>query len=169
MSNSWKGLRIAGTVVAAFVACTPTAADRATTADTGRVPVIDSGFAAVAESAWVDVSGVTMIGFYPIATNEQLEKDQDLAAALDDFAYHIGTAMDSLIAAGATVHYRGGDTLWLRSGPRRWRFSRNADSSDIGYFFTDTTARSVALYGVRGFTELTAYVHEFRRTGRITP
>ena len=72
MSNSWKGLRIAGTVVAAFVACTPTAADRAPTADTGRVPVIDSGFAAVAESAWVDVSGVTMIGFYPIATNEQL-------------------------------------------------------------------------------------------------
>jgi hypothetical protein len=112
---------------------------------------------------------VTLVGFYPIRTNEQLEKDPDLASVLDDFAYYIGNAMDSLIAAGATVHYRGGDTLWFRSGPRRWRFTRNADSSDVGYVFADTARRAVAHYGVLGSTELVASVREFRQTGHIKP
>ena len=127
----------------------------------------DSGFATVADSEWVNITGVEMVGFYPVRTNEQLEKDEGLASALDNFAYHIGTAMDSLISAGATVHYRGGDTLWLRSPTRRLRFVRNADSSDIGYFFADTAGRSATVYGVKGFTELIGYVHEFRRTGQI--
>src|SRR5688500_5673920 len=61
---------------------------------------VDSGFTSVADSTWVAVNSPTLIGFYPIRTNEQLERDTDLATALDDFAYHIGTAMDSLYAAG---------------------------------------------------------------------
>ena len=134
-----------------------------------NAPFVDSGFAAVADSAWVDVNGPTLVGFYPIRTNEQLEKDESLATALDDFAYHIGTAMDSLYAQGFTVHYRGGDTLWLRTTSKRWRFLRDADSADVGYVMTDTARTVATLYGVRGYVDLIAYAHEFRSTGRLRP
>jgi hypothetical protein len=129
---------------------------------------IDSGFAAVPDSAWVEVKGPTLVGFYPIRTNEQLERDEGLATALDDFAYHIGTAMDSLYAAGFTVHYRGGDTLWLRTTAARWRFIRQADSSDVGYVMTDSARRMVIIYGVRGYVDLIEFAREFKRTGAET-
>ena len=143
---------------------TPDVVDSATTPSS-----VDSGFAAVADSAWVDVHGLTLVGFYPIRTNEQLEKDEDLATALGDLSYHIGTAMDSLYAQGFTVHYRGGDTLWLRTPSRRWRFVRNADSADVGYVWSDTARNMAILYGVRGYVDLIEYAREFRSTGRLRP
>jgi hypothetical protein len=137
--------------------------------DTTVAPSIDSGFAAVADSEWVDVKGPTLVGFYPVRTNEQLEKDEGLATALDDFAYHIGTAMDSLYAQGFTVHYRGGDTLWLRTPSKRWRFVRTIDSADVGYVLSDTASNLAVLYGVRGYVDLIEYAHEFRSTGKLRP
>src|SRR5687768_1535303 len=111
--------------------------------DSARVVVssrpIDTAFATAPDSAWVNVDGLTLIGFYPIKTNEQLALDPDLATVLDDFAYHIGSAMDSLDANDVTVHYRGGDTLWLRTPKDRWQVVRAPDSSDVGYVLTDTT------------------------------
>lgn len=123
---------------------------------------VDSGFPGVPDSAWVTVTGATLVGFYPIASNDQLERDRDLATVLDDFAYHIGTAMDSLLANGYTVHYRGGDTIWLRSGARQWRFVRNADSADVGYLFTEPGQQQVVEYGVRSYLDLIEDGHEFR-------
>jgi hypothetical protein len=137
--------------------------------DAGAPAAVDSGFASAPDSAWVDVNGLTLIGFYPIASNERLERDADLATVLDDFAYHIGTAMDSLVAAGATVQYRGGDTLWMRSPGRRSRFVRPADSADVGYVLTDTAGNLAILYGVRTYVDLIEYVHEFKSTGRVRP
>ena len=121
------------------------------------------------DSAWVHVNGLTLIGFYPITTNEKLALDPDLATALDDFSYHIGTAMDSLEANDVVVHYRGGDTLWLRSTTGPWQVVRAADSSDVGYVLSDTTRNTAIIYGVRTYVDLIEYVHEFRRTGRIRP
>ena len=141
-----------------------------TTADTPAiVPVIDSGFAAVSDSEWVDIKGPTLIGFYPIRTNEQLEKDEGLAMALDNLSYYIGTAMDSLYAQGYTVHYRGGDTLWLRTPSKRWRFVRDTDSTEVGYVWSDTARNMVILYGVRGDVDLLEYAREFRNTGTLRP
>lgn len=133
---------------------------------TQPAPASDA-LAIVPDSAWIDVTGPTLIGFYPVVSNEQLEKDEGLATALDDFAFHLGTAQDSLQAAGFTVHFRGGDTLWLRTGANRARVVRAADSSEVGYLFADTLMRRVFVYGVRGGAELVAYAHEFRRTGTL--
>ena len=132
-------------------------------------PSVDSAFASVSDSVWVDVKGPTLVGFYPVRTNEQLERDSGLATALDDFSYHIGTALDSLQAAGFTVHYRGGDTLWLRSGASRWRFVRSADSADVGYAMADPARNMSVMYGVRTYVDLIEYAHEFKRTGRVRP
>ncbi len=146
------------------LACEP---DTAPGASDSRA-VVDSGFAAVADSAWVDVSGLTLVGFYPVKTNEQLQLDADLATTLDDFAFHLGSAMDSLVAAGVTVHYRGGDTVWFRTPLRRWRFARSPDSADVGYVLADTLLQPVVIHGVRTYVDLIEYVREFRRTGRVT-
>jgi len=140
--------------------------------DSATVPpttAIDSGFASVADSAWVDVSGPTLVGFFPIRSNDQLERDPDLATALDDFAYYIGTAMDSLYAAGFTVHYRGGDTLWLRNAASRWRFVRPPDSGDVGYVLTDSLRNMAVIYGVRTWVDLIESSKEFKRTGQVRP
>lgn len=127
----------------------------------------DSGFAAVPESAWVAVNGPTIIAFHPLASNAQLDADPDLATVLDDFAFHIGSAMDSLMAAGFTVRYYAGDSIWVRAGANRWRFTRPADSADVGYLFTDPEQRSAVIYGVRTDSELITYSQEFKRTGKV--
>jgi hypothetical protein len=129
----------------------------------------DSGFAAVPDSSWVPVTGPTLIGFYPVVSNEQISSDPGLAAALDDFSYHFGTAIDSLEAAGFATAMRGGDTLWLRSGKARWRVLRAVDSATIGYVFADPLGRRAVIYGVRSYLDLVEYAHEFRRIGAITP
>jgi hypothetical protein len=111
----------------------------------------------------VEVRGPTLVAFHPVTSNEALEADTALAIALDDLAYHIGTAMDSLVAAGFRVHYSSGDTVWMRAGRVRSRFVRSPDSATVGYVFTDTTGRRAVIYGVRTYVDLVTYAHEFRR------
>lgn len=107
-------------------------------------------FAGTPDSAWVTVDGPTLIAFHPVVSNDSLEADPGLATAFDDLSYHIGTAMDSLIAAGFTVHYSGGDTLWVRTGSDRSRILRARDSATVGYLFADARGRRVMIYGVLG-------------------
>jgi hypothetical protein len=140
-----------------------------TTSDAPADRASDPTFMAVPDSEWVDVSGPTLIAFYPIVSDDEIERDADLATVLDDFSYHIGTAMDSLDAAGFKVHYRGGDTIWTRSGSKRSRLLRPADSASIGYVWTDTLGHQSIIYGVRTYIDLIEYAHEFRRTGRLAP
>ena len=128
---------------------------------------MDPDFAMLADSAWIDVTGPTLIAFHPTTSNELLEKDQDLASALDDLSYHVGVAMDSLYAQGYAVHYRNVDSVFLRSGAERWSFTPPADSGKVGYVFTDTTGRVAALYRARILVDLVAVAREFRSTGQI--
>lgn len=150
-------------------ACEPAVPGAATPEPAAVAVTIDSGFTTVAESAWVAVDGPTLVGFYPVVSNERLEADEGLSTALDDFSYHIGTAMDSLMAAGFTVQYRGGDTVWLRARNKRTRVVRATDSATVGYVFADALGRRAVIYGVRGYTDLVEYAHEFKRTGTLRP
>lgn len=157
-----------GGLCAGTLACAGTESASEDTGVPSAASTVDS-FSHVADSAWVNVTGPSLVGFYPIRSNEQLERDEGLATALDDFAYHIGSAMDSLIAEGMTVQYRGGDTVWLRTTSLRWRFARAADSADIGYIFTDTAGRLAVIYGVRTSPDLIDYTREFKTTGAVRP
>ena len=127
----------------------------------------DTTLDAVADSVSITVTGVTIVGFYPIRSNDELEADENLATVLDDFSYHLGAASDSLHAAGVTIHLQGGDTVWLRSGARRWRFTRPPDSADVGYLLVDPAGRQAEMYGVRTYLDLFAAADEFRRTGTV--
>jgi hypothetical protein len=164
-----RPIDVIGLLLLTTIACGREGVTKDSATTVAPAPPIDSGFLSVSDSEWVDVKGPVLVGFYPVRTNEQLERDADLATALDDFAYHIGTAMDSLYAAGFTVHYRGGDTLWLRSPPARWRFVRPADSADVGYVMTDSARNMAVMYGVRTYVDLIEYAHEFKLTGQVRP
>lgn len=152
-------------VLAVTAACNRTSRDEAG-ARYSRLPAIDASLASVPESAWIDVTGPTLIGFFPDVSNQQIDSDQNLATALDDFSYHIGMAMDSLHSEDFTVRMQSGDTLWLRTRTHRWHFVREADSSDVGYLLTDLQRRHVVIYGVRTSIDLIASAAEFRRTAR---
>jgi hypothetical protein len=136
----------------------------------GAVPSnVEPAFLAVPDSAWVLVDGLTLVAFHPLVSNDSLEADEDLASALDDLAYHMAGVMDSLEAIGFRFAYRGGDTVWLRTGARRDRVIRHPDSADIGYVFADTAGRSAMVYGVRTSDGLLEFGHEFRLAGGIRP
>ncbi len=145
-----------------------TGTDARTTAARGnREPPADSAFPGVPDSAWVELTGPAIIAFHPLASNEELEVDEGLASTLDDFAYYLGTGMDSLAATGIVVSYHAGDTVWLRAGHRGSRFIRNPDSATVGYLFADTLGRRAVVYGVRTDDDLLGYAREFIRTGQI--
>lgn len=153
----------------AAVSCQSPGHDSAPIGGTAASPAADSSFASVPDSAWISIRGVTLIAFYPIRTNEELERDEDLATVLDDFSYHLGTAMDSLTAAGVSVHMHGGDTVWLRSDSGHWRWIRPMDSADVGYLLSDDRRRTAILYGVRTTDELIESVKEFGQLGTVAP
>ncbi len=138
----------------------PTAAVAATGIETAVA--VDS-FSGVPDSAWIDVQGPTMVGFFRPATNAQLEQDGDLAALLDHFAYNLGIATDSLQAHGFTVTMQPGDTLWLRTTARRWRFVRDADSSTVGFYVTSVDGRQQVRYGPAAEFSLLEYADAFLR------
>jgi hypothetical protein len=123
----------------------------------------------VADSASVDVTRPAIIAFYPIVSNADLEADEGLASMLDDFAYYLGTGMDSLEAAGFRVSYHAGDTVRIRAGRENSRFVRHPDSAVVGYLFADHSGHLAVVYGVRTDGDLLRYAREFIRTGRIPP
>ncbi|HEU4569745.1 MAG TPA: hypothetical protein VFS07_04180 [Gemmatimonadales bacterium] len=134
----------------------------------GPSPRQEEAAAPAPDSTWIRVTGPTLIAFHPRVTDAELEADEALATALDDLAYHIGSAMDSLTAAGVTVRYQPGDSLKLLApAPLVW--VRDADSADVGYLFVDTLGHRAPLYGVRTNIELIELARAFVRTGGLTP
>ena len=134
-----------------------------------QVVAVPNAAAAVApDSSWVVVAQPTIVAFHPLATNEQLEADEGLATALDDLAYHLGTAMDSLVARGFVVRYQPGDTVkLLPAAVAPYVFVRDRDSADVGYVFADTVGRRAIIYGVRSHLDLIGYAETFLRTGTL--
>ena len=148
--------------------------DRLPRAEPGTQPgppgVPAGSFTLVPDSAWISVDRPTMVGFFPVKSNAEIDADDDLATVLDDFSYHLGTAIDSLQAQGFVVTMEPGDTIWLRSSTDRWRFVRPADSAIVGYYLTAPDKRSRVIYGVRTSQDLIQFAREFRRgVPPITP
>ncbi len=115
---------------------------------TTETAAIDS-FAAVPDSAWIEVQGPTMIGFYPLPRNrdEQVGGESGVAHLLDLYTFNIGMASESLQVLGFRVTDRSGDTLWLRGPTKRWRFVRDADSALAGFYATAPDGRHAVRYG----------------------
>ncbi len=66
----------------------------------------------------------------------------ELAGALDDFAYHLGTADSTLAARGVTVRFHFGPVLAYRTGPAHDSLVFTPDSG-VAYVFLSATTRHV--------------------------
>lgn len=117
----------------------------------------------VPDSVLVAVDGPTLVAFHPVVSNDSLERDEDLAAALDDLAYHVAGAMDSLVPVGFRFAYRGGDTVWLRIGADQVPVIRDRDSADIGIVLADRSGRREIHYGVQTSDRLVELARAFLR------
>jgi hypothetical protein len=109
---------------------------------------VDS-FAAIPDSVWIEVTGPTMIGFYPRPKNddERIGGESGVAHLLDQYTFNIGMATESLEVLGFRVTDRSGDTLWLRGPAKKWRFVRDADSALAGFYAASPDGRHAVRYG----------------------
>jgi hypothetical protein len=115
----------------------------------------------VPDSMAVHADGPTLIAFSPVVTQAQVDSSEDLATVLDDFAYYLGAAQDSLHALGfkivdvpyGTIH------LFDKSGSRNITPAR--DSADVGYVFVAPGRPDRVFYGVMTNMDLAEAGHRF--------
>ena len=151
-----------------FVACDRRRATADSVSEASAVPVVDS-FPNVPESAWIEVVGPTMVGFFPRVSDALLSEGGDLAELLDHFSFNLGMATDSLEAHGVRVTMRSGDTLRLRAATRRWRFVRDTDSALVGFYVTAPDQRHAVRYGTGVEFDLVAYGLSIQRAKDVSP
>ena len=116
------------------------------------------------DSPVIEVVQPTLIGFHPLVSDSMLERDENLATVLDDFGYHLSSAMDSLRAQGFVVDTRITDTLYFRSAGRSWSWVRADDSARVGYVLTMPSGQVRTIYGVRTNIDLITVADSFART-----
>jgi pimeloyl-ACP methyl ester carboxylesterase len=109
----------------------------------------------------VEIRRPTLIAFYPTLAQGVIDTSDDLATVLDDFSFHLGSAMDSLQALGFTVLMRPVDSIVVRNQGIEYRFRPAAESADVGYHLVAPRGTPLTLYGVQTSTDLVAQARQF--------
>ena len=120
----------------------------------------------VPDSELVPLRGPTLIAFFPRVTQAQVDSSEDLATVLDDFAYHLSAARDSLLALGFVIVERPHGPLVVVEGSRSRDIIPATDSADVGYVFVAPGRREQVLYGVRTNTDLIEAARTFLQPTR---
>ena len=163
MQPSWCALAIAGM---ALVACAD-APPPPVRADPAR-PAVASP-AIVRDSTWVEVTGPTLIAFYPPGASTAIDAGDDEATALDDFGYHLASAIDSLRALGVRVESVGSRVLHVVQGGRTTVFTVPRDSADIGYYLVAPGQAPVVYHGVMADVDLIDAAQRYLHAARPRP
>lgn len=130
----------------------PAAAPREAAAPEATAP----GAAAPArrDSTWVEVTGPTLIAFYPPNAAALIDSAGDAATALDDFGFHLASATDSLRTLGVRVTSIGSRTLHVVSDGATTVFRVPPNSVDLGYYFVAPGRPARVEYGARTDADL---------------
>ena len=100
------------------------------------------------DSTWVEVGGPTLIAFVgPASTADS--GNPDLAEALGDFSYHLGTASSNLRDLGFRVMVVESSRFFVVRGARVDTFTVPKDGADIGYYLVAPGRTPVVSYGVQ--------------------
>jgi hypothetical protein len=167
MPSTWLRVALGS---AALLACSE-AAPPSTDGTAARPPApraaapLPAAGATARDSTWVDVTGPTLIAFFPPEASALLDSGGDDATALDDFGYHLASATDSLRALGVRVVGVGSRTLHVVADRQTTHFRVPQDSAEIGYYFVAPGRRPLVAYGVLTDSELidAARQHFFTR------
>jgi len=147
MPLTWCRLALAW---AALLACTEPAPPPARTADVPRAAAAPVR----RDSTWVDVTGPTLIAFYPSNAAGLLDSAGDAGTALDDFGYYLAQASDSLRALDVRVVSVTGQPLHIVTDGRVTEFRSARDSADLGYYLVAPGRSAVVLYGAQTDVDL---------------
>ncbi len=110
----------------------------------------------------VEISGPTVVAFWRSpTTNEDLARDPDLAAALDEQQYYWAETCERLAALGITALGQPGYEFRLQDGRDDRLFRARPDSAAIGYLLVEPGREYRALYRLRYPDELIAEARLF--------
>ncbi len=169
---AWCALAIAGL---ALVACAdapppPARAEPARAEPARAEPARAAASPAVPrDSTWVEVTGPTLIAFYPPSAATVIDAGDDAATALDDFGYHLASAIDSLRALGVRVESVGSRVLHVVQGGRTTVFTVPRDSADIGYYLVAPGQAPVVYHGVLADADLIDAAQRYLHAARPRP
>jgi len=117
----------------------------------------------------VEVTGPTLIAFYPPNAAALIDAGGDAATALDDYGYHLASATDGLRALGVQVVSVGSRVLHVVQDGRPIVFTVPPDSADLGYYFAAPARAPAVYYGVRTDSDLLETAHQYLRRARSSP
>lgn len=161
---AWCALAIAAL---ALLACAdgPPPAVRAESARAAAPPAV----AVPRDSTWIEVTGPTLIAFYPPSAAAVIDAGDDAATALDDFGYHLASAIDSLRVLGVRVESVGSRVLHVVQGGRTTVFTVPRDSADIGYYLVAPGQAPVVYHGVLADADLIDAAQRYLHAARPRP
>jgi hypothetical protein len=93
-----------------------------------------------------DVTGPTIIAFFPPVTDAELRKDPDTNEALSDFQYYAGQVRDPLKKKGIVFHEVYAHQVTIRMGKSVTTFKPG--EIQVGYYFVAPGKKPVIKYGV---------------------
>ncbi|MDF1505823.1 hypothetical protein [Roseisolibacter sp. H3M3-2] len=108
------------------------------------------------DAAPIAVGGPTLVG-YLIATQAEVDADDELATVAEDFQFHLADARDSLVRRGVAVHARTTSPIVYRVDGRTARFRPAADSEGVGYLWLRPGRAPVRRFGVMTDADLVAF------------
>lgn len=118
------------------------------------VHAVSSDSARIADSTAIRVRGPTLVPFFPVVTQAQVDSSDELSTVLDDFTYHLASARDSLTRLGFVIIDRPRGLVRIRDDNGSRDITPAADSAYVGYIFIAPGRRDHLAYGVMTNSEL---------------
>jgi hypothetical protein len=111
------------------------------------------------KSPTFDVTGPTIIAFFPPVTDAELRKDPDTNEALSDFQYYAGQVRDPLKKKGIVFHEVYASHFAIRIGKSVSTFKPG--KIGVGYYFVTPSNKPLIQYGVNSDTGLLQTADEY--------
>jgi hypothetical protein len=106
----------------------------------------------------IEIDRPTVIAFFPPFSADELAKDFDLNAALDDFQFYANKAREPLLKAGVNMHEVYAHEFQIRLG--KDIVTVHPKKPGIGYYFVAPGKKPIVEYGVETDSDLLAAVQK---------
>lgn len=108
------------------------------------------------------VTGPVVVPFLKTVSQAEVDKDEDLATALDDFQYYLAPAAEALQKLGYTMHDIMADHITVKSGSETIQVPIEQGQGSLGYFFFAPGQPAVTCYGVMTDVDILAAAKEYK-------
>jgi len=106
-----------------------------------------------------DVTGPTIVAFFPPVTDAKLRKDPDTNEALSDFQFYAGQVREPMKKKGIVFHEVYARKFVIRIGKSVSTFKPG--KIDVGYYFVAPSKKPLIRYGVNSDVGLLQTADEY--------